>query len=47
MKFRLRGEAFKIPILVEFEGSNVSVSELKGRISEILNILEEDVKYDS
>lgn len=47
MKFRLKGDAFKTARVVEFDGTNVLVSELKCRVCEILRLQEEDMRYDT
>ena len=45
MKLRLKGEAFPKPLLTEFVSNNVTVLDLKKRVSELLDLDQEETRY--
>ena len=47
MKLRLKGEAFPKPLYIEFEYNNVTVLELKKRVSDLLELDQEETRYDA
>jgi hypothetical protein len=44
MKLRLKGEAFPKPLFTEFESNNVTVLDLKKRVSELLELDQEETR---